>query len=242
MFLLPFPLATALEKAKCLAVHADHIEDLLVDAEDRLEARDAAKWTGSDGLPAPDRSGVESPRPRARLVFRRRLKPAGWWWLWGILSGGGGGKLSRRRNIPKGVLHQIAAETPSLATMRSSDLALEVIRRTLGIEPPGPRDGADGVSETGVEVAAPLTWDLMEAAFEPVSEKGACEEAVGLATRLDREGAHSHALDVLTRVRALERRGLEADGRVPSEVNILSSAVQCMEARRVLSVAEAQDR
>lgn len=212
-----------------------------MDAEDRLEARVAAKWTGGDELPAPDRSGVESPRPRARLVFRRRLKPAGWWWLWGILSGGGG-KLSRRRNIPKGVLHQIAAETPSLATMRSSDLALEVIRRTLGIEPPGPLDSVDGVSETRVKVAAPLTWDLMEAAFEPVSEKGACEEAVGLATRLDREGAHTHALEVLTRVRALERRGFEADSRVPSEVDMLSSAVQDMEARRVLSVAEAQDR
>ena len=156
-----------------------------------------------------------------------------------------GGKASRRRSIPKGVLHQIAAETPSLAAMRSADLTLEIIRRTLGIQLPSPCDGAEGVSaSTGVAgpESAPLTWDLMEAAFQPVLDEGAGQEAVGLATRLDRGGMHAHALQVLARVHTLEGRGLEAGSRVPTDTRMVSAAVEGMEARRALSVAEAKNR
>lgn len=184
--------------------------------------------------------------PRARLSFSRRSKPK--FWLWGLLTGGGGNGSRRRRITPEGVLHQIAAETPSLAAVPSDDLALEIIRRTLGIELPGRsqqgqeriRKRGSGVSNTAT--AAPLTWDLLEAAFEPISEDGAGHEATGLACRFDRGGMHKLALQTLVRVRALEGRGGEAGIRVPADVLKLMTAVKGMETSRALALAEAKER
>lgn len=184
--------------------------------------------------------------PRARLSFSRRSKPK--FWLWDLLTGGGGDGSRRRRITPKGVLHQIAAETPSLAAVPSADLALEIIRRTLGIELPGrsqqgqerTRKRGSGVSNTAT--AAPLTWDLLEAAFEPISEDGAGHEAAGLARRLDRGGMHKLALQTLVRVRALEGRGGEAGIRVPADVLKLMTAVKGMEISRALALAGAKER
>ena len=227
-------------------------------AEDRLDARDDSERTTRDESAATasgDARG-EPPRSRPRLVFSRRSKPK--FWLWDLLSGGGGGGGSgkasrRRRTTPKGVLHQIAAETPSLAAVPSADLALEIIRRTLGIELPGSsqqrpqsakkrgRGGAKAAAAAAA-VAAPLTWELLEAAFEPVSEDGAGHEATGLATRLDPGGMHGLALQVLLRVRALEGRGWEAAVQVPADVLKLAEAVERMEAGRAVALAEAKER
>lgn len=184
-------------------------------------------------------------------MFSRASKPK--FWLWDLLSGGRGAKASRRRRItPKGVLHQIAAETPSLAAVPSADLALETIRRTLGIElpssdreGPGDKKGGKGGAKAGGSaeaVAAPLTWELLEAAFEHVSEDAAGHEAMGLASRLDRGGMHNLALQVLGRVRALEGRGLEAGIRVPADVLKLGAAVKVMETSRASALSEANIR
>ncbi len=249
-------------KAKCLATQGAQIEDLLVAAENRLDARDeserAARSDSSATAPGDARERPSPPaRPRARLVFSRRTKPK--FWLWNLLSGGGGGRGAnrRRRTTPKGVLHQIAAETPSLAAVPSADLALEIIRRTLGIElpddtsssqrrPPSAkkrgRGGAKGGAAAAAAEAAPLTWELLEAAFEPVSEEGAGHEATGLATRLDRGGMHGFALQVLLRIRALEGRGWEAAVQVPADVLKLGEAVERMEAGRAAALAEAKER
>lgn len=246
---------TAVAQAKCLAAQATQIADLLVGAEERLAARNDTDQRARAPLPHV-RAGRASqpPPPRRRLVFSRRSKPAGWW-LWDFFAGGGGDKANRRRNTPKGVLHEIAAETPSLAAIPSADLALEIIRRTLGIELPGRphgqksskrgRDltkGFSAAAAAATTTAAPLTWDLLDAAFDPVSEEGAGQEAVGLTTRLDRGGMHAHALQVLVRVRALEGRGLETGIRVPADVLTLATAVQGMEAMRTLALAETKER
>lgn len=221
-------------------------------AEDRQNARldDVAATAPSKAPPGSD----DSPTPRRRLVFRRRAQPRGWW-LWGFLSGGGGGK-ARRRSTPKGVLHQIAGETPSFSAAPTANLALEIIRRTLGIE------AVDGVGNEHGERArggapsggrrhggskepvppAPLTWNLIEAAFEPISEDGAGHEATGLSTRLDPGGMHAHALYLLARVRALEERGLLMGIRVPVNVEALVRAVKEMEARRIAARADVERR
>lgn len=246
-------------QAKCLAAQGAQIEDLLVAAEERIDARNdfgrKAK-NASSSSPATASGDAPEPRlPRARLVFSRGSKPK--FWLWDILTGGGdGGKANqrRRRTSPKGVLHQIAAET-SLATVPTADLALEIIRRTLGIELPGSNGqqrperakkrgsgGVEGSAAAAAVVAAPLTWDLLEAAFEPVSEDGAGHEATGLATRLDRGGMHRLALQVLMRVRALEGRGSEAGIHVPADVRKLGEAVKHMEADRAVALADAKER
>lgn len=244
----PFAVVMRHAQAKCLAAQATQIEDLLVAAEERQHLT-----RGSSSPPLSAATGVpaEVSPPRPRLVFSRRSKSTGFW-LWDFLSGGG--KTRRRhRSTPKGVLHQIAAETPSLAAVPSAELALEIIRRTLGIEMPGPRrehhqeSGASvnrrNRANVAVEmVAASLTWDLMEAAFKPVAEEGAGQEATGLATRLDRGGMHGHALQVLLRVRELEARGLEARARVPSNVRALAAVVRDMEAGRVLARTDAENR
>lgn len=228
---------------------------MLVAAEERLDARSTFERDTS----APSLSEAASedpdprspPPPRARLVFSRASKPK--FWLWDLLSGGRGSKASRRRRItPKGVLHQIAAETPSLAAVPSADLALETIRRTLGIELPsgsrketGVKQVRNGSTKAGTSaevVAAPLTWDLLEAAFEYVSEDAAGHEAMGLASRLDRGGMHGLALQVLGRVRALEGRGLEAGIKVPADVLKLGAAVQVMETSRASVLTEANAR
>jgi len=255
-------------KAKCLATQGAQIEDLLVAAEDRLDARDESEQsTRSDSSATAPGDTREPPPlpPRARLVFSRRSKPK--FWLWDLLSGGGGGggggsgsgrANRRRRTTPKGVLHQIAAETPSLAAVPSADLALEIIRRTLGIELPGSsrsssssqqrpqsakkRGKGGGKSAAAAVEAAPLTWELLEAAFEPVSEEGAGHEATGLATRLDRGGMHAFALQVLLRIRALEGRGWEAAVQVPADVLKLVEAVERMESSRAAALAEAKER
>lgn len=234
-------------QAKCLAVQGTQIEDLLVAAEERLAARDDAQRMSKASSPSTEPSAEVSPR-RARLVFSRQSKPAGWW-LWDLLSGGGGGKARRRRATPKVVLHQIAAETPSLASMPSGVLALEIIRRTLGIELPSLNNGqkaagrrrARGAVAAKVE-AAPLTWELLEAAFQPVSEEGAGQEAVGFMTRLDLGSMHGHALQILKRIRALEGRGVEAGIRVPADVLMLAAAVKSTEARRAMVITEAKER
>lgn len=247
-------------QAKCLATQGAQIEDLLVAAEDRLYVRNdserKSRSSSSSSLPtgSGDAPATEPPLPRARLVFSRGSKPK--FWLWDLLTGGGGGGKAnrRRRTAPKGVLHQIAAET-SLATVPSADLALEIIRRTLGIELPGSTDqhrperankrsggDAKGGAAATAMAAAPLTWDLLEAAFEPVSEAGAGHEAVGLATRLDGGGMHSLALQVLVRVRALEGRGCEAGIYVPADARKLGEAVKSMEADRVLALTETNER
>lgn len=222
--------------------------------EERLHARKNAEHANRTP-PAPAAPGEEreSIPPRTRLVFGRGSKRTGWW-FWDFLSGGGGDKANRRRIVRKGVLHQIAAETPSLAVVPSGDLALEIIRRTLGIELPGrpqgqerskrgrggaPRGGAAAASTVG---AAPLTWELLEAAFEPVSQDGAEQEAMGFATRLNQGGIHRHMLQVLVRVRALEARGVEAGVRVPTDVQTLGAEVLSMEARRATTLGEAQER
>lgn len=244
-------------QAKCLAAQGAQIEDLLVAAEERTESRNdperQSKSASSSSPTTATADAAEPPLPRARLVFSRWSKPK--FWLWDVLTGGwGGGKANRRRRAaPKGVLHQIAAET-SLATVPSADLALEIIRRTLGIELPGSTNeqrpekakkrgggGTKGSAAVAV-VAAPLTWDLLEAAFEPVSEGGAGHEATGLATRLDRGGMHRLALQVLMRVRALEGRGLEAGIHVPADARKLGEAVKRMEVDRALELAEAKER
>lgn len=226
-------------------------------AEERLDTRNDSKETRGGYSPETASSDIPEPAPpppRARLVFTRGSKPK--FWLWDFLSGGGGGKANRRRRItPKGVLHQIAAETPSLAAVPTADLALEIIRRTLGIELPGSsRQGEGGSKKRGggavkgsagaaaETVAAPLTWDLLEAAFEPVSQDGAGHEAAGLAARLDRGGMHNLALQVLVRVRRLEERGREAGIQVPADMRKLGVAVEHMEADRVLVLAEAKER
>lgn len=227
-------------------------------AEDRIDARNhserQARTTSSSSPATASDDAPEPPVARARLVFSRGAKPK--FWLWNLLTGGGGGGKAnrRRRTAPKGVLHQIAAET-SLATVRSADLALEIIRRTLGIELPGDANqqrperakkrgsgGAKRGAAAAAVVAAPLTWDLLEAAFEPVSEGGAGHEATGLTTRLDRGGAHRLALQVLMRVRALEGRGWEAGIHVPADVRKLGEAVKHMEASRALVLEEAKER
>lgn len=233
-------------------------------AEDRIDVRntkDSERQTrttsSSSSSPSPATASGDAPEPllpRARLVFSRGAKPK--FWLWDLLTGGGGGGKSnrrRRRTAPKGVLHQIAAET-SLATVPSADLALEIIRRTLGIELPGSINqkperakkrgggGAKGGAAAAAVVAAPLTWDLLEAAFEPVSEGGAGHEATGLATRLDPGGMHRLALQMLMRVRALEGRGWEAGIHVPADVRKLREAVKHMETSRALELAEAKER
>lgn len=223
--------------------------------EERLHARKNAEHANRTP-PAPSTPGGdrESLPPRTRLVFSRGSKRPGWW-LWDFLSGGGGDKANRRRIVRKGVLHQIAAETPSLAVVPSGDLALEIIRRTLGIELPGRPQGQErtkrgrGGAAGGVGAAAasavgatPLTWELLEAAFEPVSEDGAGQEAIGLATRLNQGGMHRHMLQVLVRVRALEARGIEAGVRVPADVQSLGAEVLSMEARRATTLGEAKER
>ncbi|CAM9527499.1 unnamed protein product [Ectocarpus fasciculatus] len=237
--------------AKCLATQGAQIEDLLVAAEERLIARDDSERKPR-APSAPRQTSGDTPAlqsvltPRARLSFSRRSKPK--FWLWDLLTGGGGDGSRRRRITPKGVLHQIAAETPSLAAVPSADLALEIIRRTLGIELPGrSQQGQErtikrgsGVSNTAT--AAPLTWDLLEAAFEPISEDGAGHEAAGLARRLDRGGMHKLALQTLVRVRALEGRGGEAGIRVPADVLRLMTAVKGMEVSRALALAGAKER
>lgn len=245
-------------QAKCLASQGTQIEDLLVAAEERLDARNESGEIG--GAHSPQTAPGDKPEPappRARLVFTRGSKPK--FWLWDILSGGGGGKANRRRRkTPKGVLHQIAAETPSLAAVPTANLALEIIRRTLGIELPGSSSsqqreggskrrsggGAKGsaTAAAGEAVAAPLTWDLLEAAFEPVSQDGAGHEAAGLAARLDRGGMHNLALQVLVRIRRLEERGREAGIQVPADVRNLGAAVKRMEVDRALVLAEAKER
>lgn len=245
-------------QAKCLASQGAQIEDLLVAAEDRIDARNGSERqsrAASSSSPSPAMASGDAPEPplpRARLVFSRGSKPK--FWLWDLLTGGGGGGSRRRRTAPKGVLHQIAAET-SLASVPSADLALEIIRRTLGIELPGSTNqqrperakrrgngGSKGSAAAAAVVAAPLTWDLLEAAFEPVSEGGAGHEATGLATRLDPGGMHRLALQVLMRVRALEGRGWEAGIHVPADVRKLGEAVKRMEASRALALAEAKER
>ncbi|CAM9116037.1 unnamed protein product [Scytosiphon promiscuus] len=242
--------------AKCLATQGTQIEDLLVAAEERLDARSNSNSDRDTRAPLLSEAAAEtpqlSPSPlplRARLVFSRAPKPK--FWLWDLLSGGRGSKTSRRRRItPKGVLHQIAAETPSLAAVPSADLALETIRRTLGIEVgshegPGVKKGSNGGAKVGTSaevVAAPLTWDLLEAAFEHVSEDAAGHEAMGLASRLDRGGMHGLALQVLGRVRALEGRGLEAGIKVPADVLKLGAAVKVTETRRSSALSEANAR
>lgn len=239
-------------QAKCLASQGTQIEDLLVAAEERLETRE---------LSSPEPNSPEPVRPSARLVFSRGSKPK--FWLWDLLWGGGRDKANRRRRItPKGVLHQIAAETPSLAAVPTADLTLEIIRRTLGIELPDSnhqgegswsskkRDGggargsaaAAAAKAAAAAAAAPLTWDLLEAAFEPVSQDGAGHEAAGLAARLDRGGMHNLALQVLVRVRRLEERGREAGIQVPTDVLKLGAAVKRMEAARALTLTEAKER
>lgn len=243
---------TSAPQAKCLDAKANQIEDLLVEAEEHLESRQLERLaTAFPGVS----SGLEESRaPRRRLVFRRRAQQSGWS-LWSILSGSGGGK-ARRRATPKGVLHQIAAETTSLAAVPTADLTLEIIRRTLGIELPeqigqgggdrtrgstrGGKNRGDGLENS--PKAAPLTWDLIEAAFQPVAEKGAGQEATGLSSRLDRGGMHSHALHLLARVRALEGRGLEAGIRVPADVMALAWAVKDMEVRRIVMRAASEQR
>lgn len=244
----------SLVQAKCLAAQASQIEDLLVAGEDRLHARKIAEHVNR-ASPAPAAPGKEhkSLPPRTRLVFSRGSKRTGWW-FWDFLSGGGGDKASRRRIVRKGVLHQIAAETPSLAVVPSGDLALEIIRRTLGIELPGRpqgqerskrgrRDAAGGNAAAASAVgAAPLTWELMEAAFEPVSDDGAGQEAMGFATRLNQRGMHRHMLQVLVRVQALEARGVEARVRVPADIQSLGAEILSMEARRATSLGEAQEK
>ena len=245
---------TSLVQAKCLAAQASQIEDLLVAGEDRLHARKNAEHANRTP-PAPAAPGEEREPlpPRTRLVFSRGSKRTGWW-FWDFLSGGGGDKVNRRRIVRKGVLHQIAAETPSLAAVPSGDLALEIIRRTLGIELPrrpqrqerskrGRRGAACGDAAAGNAVgAAPLTWELLEAAFEPVSQDGAGQEAMGFATRLNQGGMHRHMLQVLVRVRALEARGVQAGVRVPANVLRLGAEVLSMEARRATTLGEAQEK
>lgn len=249
-------------QAKCLATQGAQIEDLLVAAEERKDARtDSERQARSAPSSSPATASGDAPEPplpHARLVFSRGSRPT--FWLWDLLTGGGGGGKAnrRRRTTPKGVLHQIAAET-SLATVPSADLALEIIRRTLGIEvalpgstdPPRPRPertkkrgsgGAKGSAAAAAVVVSPLTWDLLEAAFEPVSEGGAGHEATGLATRLDRGGMHRLALQVLMHIRALEGRGWEAGAHVPADVRKLREAVKSMEADRTLALAEATER
>lgn len=222
-------------------------------AEARLDAKAVERKARNQ--PSPSTTPVASagelpPAPHPRLIFRRHTQKSGWW-PWSLLPGAGGGPKSRRHSTPKGVLHQIAAETSSLATFPTADLTLEIIRRTLGIELPGQRgrDGhreREGRSNTKTEeeavAAARLTWDLMEAAFEPISEEGAGQEASGLLIRLDPGGMHAHALQVLGRVRALEGRGVEAGVRVPASVWTLTSAVMEMEARRVSALTETEQR
>lgn len=217
------------------------------DARNENEAEHGSK--ASSSRTTPDKALQQPLPPRPRLVFGRESNSTGWW-LWDLFSGGGG-KANQRRITPKGVLHQIAAETPSLAAVPSADLALEIVRRTLGIKLPGYDQGQEkakrsrhgsGASESASVVAAPLTWELLEAAFEPVFESGAGQEGVALATRLDRGGMHNHALQVLIRVRALEARGLDSGARVPVDVQALATMVQDMEARRALVVAEAKER
>lgn len=242
----------AFAQAKCLATQGSQIEDLLVAAEERLEARNGSKETRGLASPAMASSDIADPAPpRTRLVFSRGSKPK--FWLWDLLSGGGGGKANRRRRItPKGVLHQIAAETPSLAAVPTADLALEIIRRTLGIELPGSNQQREGSSKkrggggakgsAAKAVAAPLTWDLLEAAFEPVSHDGAGHEAAGLAGRLDRGGMHNLTLQVLVRVRRLEERGREAGNQIPADMLKLGAAVKRTEADRALTLTEANER
>lgn len=153
------------------------------------------------------------------------------------------------------MLHQIAAETPSLAAFPTADLALEIIRRTLGIELPGQhrQDGhGDGGGHAGTksnsdgkskaDAAAALTWDLLVAAFEPISEEGAEQEASGLLVRLGERGVHAHAVQVLERIRMLEGRGFEAGFRVPASVVTLGSTVKDMEAKRVLELRGTDQR
>lgn len=219
-------------------------------AEERLIARDDSERKPR-APSAPRQTSGDTPAlqpvltPRARLSFSRRTKPK--FWLWDLLTGGGGNGSRRRRISPNGVLHQIAAETPSLAAVPSADLALEIVRRTLGIELPGrsqqgerTRKRGRGVSNT--TTAAPLTWDLLEAAFEPIAEDGAGHEAKGLASRLDRGGMHKLALQTLVRVRALEGRGGEAGIRVPADVLKLMTAVKGVETNRALTLAGAKER
>lgn len=245
-------------QAKCLAAQGAQIEDLLVAAENRIDAGNERQSRGASSSP-PATAADDAPEPlvpRTRLVFSRGSKPK--FWLWNLLTGGGGGGKAnrRRRTAPKGVLHQIAAET-SLASVPTADLALEIIRRTLGIELPGSTSqqrpergkrrgsgggGAKGVAAGATVVAAPLTWDLLEAAFEPVSDGGAGHEATALATRLDRGGMHRPALQVLMRVRALEGRRLEAGIHVPADARKLAEAVERMEADRAVALAEAKER
>ena len=245
---------TLLVQAKCLAAKASQIEDLLVAGEERLHARKNAEHVNrTPSAPSAPGEERESFPPRTRLVFSRGSKRTGWW-FWDFLSGGGGDKANRRRIARKGVLHQIAAETPSLAVVPSGDLALEIIRRTLGIELPGRPQGQDrtkrrrggaaggGAAAASTVGAAPLTWDLLQAAFEPVSEDGAGQEAMGFATRLNQGGMHRHMLQVLVRVRALEARGVEAGVRVPADVQTLVTQVLRMEARRATTVGEAKER
>lgn len=180
-----------------------------------------------------------------RLVFSRHSKSKGWW-LWNFLSGG---KANRSRNTPKGVLRQIAAEMPLYHAAPSSDLALELIRRSLGIELPdndqnqgspvlscsSPKGAA---SAPATVVAADLTWDLLEAAFKPVSEEGACQEVVGLITRLDKGGMHHDALQMLARIRVLDRSRVRAGTRVPADLLMLENSLQKMEARKLLALTE----
>ncbi|CAN0185716.1 unnamed protein product [Ectocarpus sp. 12 AP-2014] len=237
--------------AKCLATQGAQIEDLLVAAEERLIARDDSERKPR-APSAPKQTSGDTPAlqpvltPRTRLSFSRRSKPK--FWLWDLLTGGGGNGSRRRRITPEGVLHQIAAETPSLAAVPSADLALEIIRRTLGIELPcrsqqgQERTTKRGRGESNTATAAPLTWDLLEAAFEPISEDGAGHEATGLARRFDRGGMHKLALQTLVRVRALEGRGGEAGIRVPADVLKLMAAVKGMETSRALALAEAKER
>lgn len=255
-------------QAKCLAMQANQIEDLLTAAEDRQgipnhpNSREKSSSSLGSVASSVDASDPSQPPP-ARLVFSRGSKPTGWW-LWQMLSGGSSdGKVNRRRSTPKGVLHQIAAETPSLAAFSSADLALEIIRRTLGIEEPGHRkqeqkrksgrsrwdrtakeDGGARATEAAktAAAAAPLTWDLLEAAFEPVSGEGAGHESTGLMSRLDPGGMHGHALLVLVRVRALEGRGLEIGIRMPADVSALANSLRQMEATRASALAESKER
>lgn len=242
-------------QAKCLAAQATQIEDLLVAAEERLHATRNVEPVTKDCSSSPSSAASGVPvgvyPPRARLVFSRRSKSTGFW-LWDFLSGGSKAHR-RRRSTPKGVLHQIAAETPSLAAVPSAELALEIIRRTLGIETPGPRrddhqkrgakaNRRNRANDPAEIVAASLTWDLMEAAFKPVAEEGAGQEVTGLATRLDPGGMHDHALKVLLRVHELEARGLRARVRVPANVWTLAGVVKDMEAERVLTLTDAEER